>query len=611
MALTAGCGFIDGAAAATCNPNIPEVHTVGDTAGDLSCTEDTIQAAIDNVACAGAKIFITTERNYTAQHVSIQDKTLSLIGTSASCSAAGSARPDIAPTAPIVTLDGAGNGGISVLAVRGTSNVTVQFLELTHGSSSGHGGGIDFQGAGALTLDTTTLDLNSASFGGGIGFNATGSSATLTLKAYSVIASNTANIDGGGIEIEGTSDLVAVEPSIRIGDNHAVNGKGGGIAVVSPAHADIGSSDDNDIGVLDGNSAALGGAISGEVTNDNEVVLDFFSTDPLHPVTLSNNFASQGGGAVYVLPHGNGLAVACMSDFHIVGNTAPDGSAILIDADVATTGTPASADLEFNTNFLFCPNGFAREPCAPGVACNVIESNVNADATHTPQPGATIVHRATFIGEFAGSRFAMRNNTGAHAIRAFDAITRLDNCLIADNSYSGELVRSDNGGDAVQPTTLAIDACTFVNNAGGSGSAIYTDYDLTLTGSIVDQPSMSVVTTSASPTIAAHDILAANPAGLIAQTDIVTGEPTFIDPQHGSYRQRAVVQKNVVTASSGIDFAPAGNAGDRDLDGDLRDQDIPSIPDRFGVRDVGCYEAQPITDRIFADAISDPVLIVQ
>ena len=609
IAFAAACRLVQAATDATCDANVPEIHTVGDTGSDASCTDDTIQSAIENTACPGAKIFVTTERSYAAQHLLIQDKTLSLIGTSASCSAAN-ARPDTVPTSPIVTLDGTGNGGSSVLAIRGASVVTLQFLELAHGSggAGSRGGGIDFQGSGSLTLDTTTIDQNSADLGGGVGFIGAGNSATLTLLAYTVIDSNTANVNGGGIDIEGTADLVATQPFTRIQGNHAANGKGGGIAVVSPAHADIGSSGYGATGVLDGNTAALGGGISGEVSGDMELVIDVFSADPQHPVTLSNNVASLGGGALYVLPHGNGLAVACLSNFRITANTAPDGSAVLVDSDVVTTGTPASADLEFNTDFLFCPSGFARVPCAPGVSCNVIESNVNADATHTPQPGATITHRATFIGEFSGSRFAMRNNTGGHAIRAIDATTKLDNCLIADNDYSGELVRSDNGGEAEQPPAFAIDSCTIVGNIAGS-SAIYTEYDFTLTNSIIDQPSLAAVSTGNSPVISAHNLLVADAAGLNAQPDIIIGAPTFARSAQGDYHQRVVIQSNVVTASPGIDFAPAGNSNDRDLDDKLRDQDLPA-PDRFGVRDIGCYEEQLITDRIFADEISDAVTIV-
>lgn len=609
-------GAIEPSFAAVCNPSMPDTRRVGNTSTDTACTDDTIQAAIDNAVCPNTTIYITQERSYSAQHLTIQDESLALIGVATSCGGAGAARPaaspDAVPTAPIVTLDGAGNGGTSVLAVRGSGNLLLQFLELTHGSggAGSHGGGIDFQGAGTLTLDTTTVDGNSANFGGGIGFSGIGASANLILNAYTVIESNTASGNGGGIDIEGSADLRTTQPFTRIHGNQALNGNGGGVAVVSPARADIGSPGYNAVGILDGNAAAFGGGISGQVTNQDELVMNFFSADARHPVTLSNNFASQGGGALYVLPHGSGLAVACLSDFRIAGNTSPEGAAILVDADVSAA-TPATAYLEFNAlNFVFCPNALAHATCAPDVSCNVVEGNVNADGASQPQPGATITQRANFIGEFGAGRFAMRGNTGMHAVQAIDSTASLNNCLIADNTYSAAALSSENRGNGAQPPTFAIDSCTLANNAPGSGSVIHTEYDLTLSNSIIDQPAMPALSTGGAALITVRDMLVADAAGLPPQADIVAGEPAFTAPARGDYRLRAIVQNGVVTASSGIDFAPPGN-GEADLAGNPHDQDIPSVMDHFGNRDLGCCEAQLIVDRIFADTISDPVTIVR
>lgn len=599
----------------SCDPNVPQVRTVGNTATDASCSDDSVQAAIDNAVCPNAKIFITTERSYSAQHLLLQDKTLALIGTSATCSGAGSAAaaPASVPTVPLVTLDGSGNGGGSVLALRGSGNVTLQFLDIAHGSGGAgtRGGGIDFQGAGTLTLDTSSVEHNSADVGGGIAFRGIGTSAMLILGHYTRIESNSAGSDGGGIEIEGTASLDALAPFTTIHANQAPNGRGGGVAVVAPAQANIGSPGYGSDAVVDGNSAAFGGGISGRVENDALLVLSLFATDARHPVTLANNFAAQGGGALYLLPHGEGVAVACLSGFRITGNTSPEGSAVLVDADVASSGTPAAADLEFNTNFLFCPNGQLRQVCDADVPCNVIDANVNADAAGEPQPGATILHRATFTGETAASRFALRGNSGAYGVRAIDATTKLDNCLIADNAYSAEAVRVENGGQAPQPPTIAIDACTFAHNADNAGSVIHDEFNLALSDSIIDQAAMAALSTSGGPVLTVRDVLAANPAGLPPQADVVTGEPAFTAPARGDYRLRATVQFGVVSASAGIDFAPASNGSAADLAGNPHDVDIPPVADRFGVRDLGCFEAQLIVDRVFADAFSDPITIVR
>ena len=195
-----------------CSPFIPHTRAVGNTASDIHCTDDTIQAAIDNTVCPNTTIFLTAERTYSTQHLNIQNKSLSLVGTSAtSCAGIGTTGVDASdttiPTAPITTIRGAGNGGNSVITIGGASNVTLQFVEITAGSvnSDGHGGGVNFQGSGSLTLDTSTVDVNSAGFGGGIEMNGNGGAATLTLKAYSIIESNTAAGNGGGINIEGNA----------------------------------------------------------------------------------------------------------------------------------------------------------------------------------------------------------------------------------------------------------------------------------------------------------------------------------------------------------------------------------------------------------------------
>ena len=205
------------------------------------------------------------------------------------------------------------------------------------------------------------------------------------------------------------------------------------------------------------------------------------------------------------------------------------------------------------------------------------------------------------------NRFAVRGNEASHAIRTVDTNVDLSNCLIADNTFSAETARFEDNGDG---GSNAIDSCTIANNSHNSGSVIHTEHDLTLTDSIVDQPAMSTLSKAGSPTITAQNILAADPTGLAAQAGIVTGEPTYVNAAAGDYHLRAVVQNGNVTASMGIDFAPPVTGDDRDLDNNPHDQDVALIPNLFGDRDLGCYEAQPISDRIFGDAFGDPMSLV-
>jgi hypothetical protein len=147
---------------AICSPLINYERVVGDTANDKNCTDNDIQSAINNAVCPNTTIYITGEHLYKSQHLLIQDKSLSLVGTSsATCNiGVGNNLLDTTPTAPLITLSGAGHSGDSVISIHGNSHVTLQYLEVTGGASDTDqfGGGVYFGGQGALTLDTDTID---------------------------------------------------------------------------------------------------------------------------------------------------------------------------------------------------------------------------------------------------------------------------------------------------------------------------------------------------------------------------------------------------------------------------------------------------------------------
>jgi hypothetical protein len=170
------------AAAATCVPGSAYVRYVGDTATDNQCTDNDIQAAIDNTECPNTTIVITAEHTYTAQHLDIDGKNVTLKGTANPCGLYFEPPP---PTSPLITISGAGHSGDSVLYIHGASDVTLQYLSIESGSNpAGYGGGIHFDGTGSLVLDTSTVRNNVANLGGGINFTGTGGPAALTLLAY-------------------------------------------------------------------------------------------------------------------------------------------------------------------------------------------------------------------------------------------------------------------------------------------------------------------------------------------------------------------------------------------------------------------------------------------
>ena len=607
--------------AVICSPFVPHVLVVGDKVHDSHCDAQTIQDAIAGAVCPNTTIYLTAEETYGGQHLTIQGKSLSIVGSTATtCAAvtAGAANaPASVPTAPVTTISG--NGSQSVIDIsdnNGTgSSVTLQFVEVTGGGgdSNSHGGGINFHGSGSLTLDTTTVDLNHAGFGGGIEVNGGGADATLTLGAYTVIESNTAAGNGGGINIEGFTDLIATSANTFIGFNHAPGGQGGGIAIVGPAHAEIASPGYGTLAVVYGNDAALGGGISAAASsNSDNGSFTLYTTDPAQPVAVSGNFASQVGGGIYLKSFepffgGGATAYACLYDFHIDGNAAPDGAAIYAASD-SSTGSLSGSGVAFNASTFYCGATTPGVQCAAGVACNTLDDNHTKDGLNNPTPGSVITVEEW--GLLTANRVALRSNSGAHGIRLAGPGNQntLKTCLIADNAFSAETLEVDDTGDGGD---LTINNCTIANNLHNSGSVFRTGVNLTIDDSIIDQPAMSSVSKSGSPAIFADNVLAADPTGLPVQANIVQGEPIFRDAAGGNYRQQAFKVGNQVTASLGVDFAPPVSGDDRDLDGNPYDQDVSAVPDAFGVRDIGCYEAQPVADRVFGDALGDAMSLVQ
>ena len=129
--------FVAGDASAVCNPSLTYKRVVGDTASDKNCTDNDIQSAINNATCPNTTIFITGEHLYRSQHLLIQGQSLSLVGTSAAnCSLSiGGQRPAEVDDTSLITISGAGHTGDSVVSIHGNSNVTLQNLEITAGTS--------------------------------------------------------------------------------------------------------------------------------------------------------------------------------------------------------------------------------------------------------------------------------------------------------------------------------------------------------------------------------------------------------------------------------------------------------------------------------------------
>jgi len=98
--------------------------------------------------------------------------------------------------------------------------------------------------------------------------------------------------------------------------------------------------------------------------------------------------------------------------------------------------------------------------------------------------------------------------------------------------------------------------------------------------------------------VVADYVLTNDGSTLPSPPSVLVGTPDFVDLAQGDY--------HLAPGSLGIDFAPA--AGGVDLDGRTRDIDIPTLPNLFGPRDLGAYEAQlscSRVDTIYCDGFED------
>ena len=458
-------------------------------------------------------------------------------------------------------------------------------LNITQGNTQNFGGGIYFSGNGNLQILESDIVNNTAGYGGGIFAAATGTDAELIIGGGTTISGNTALYSGGGLLIGGPLEMTMIDAGTIIAFNEAlgvdgITGHGGGMEVIGPAIAYIGSPGAFGLPAIYGNSARYGGGISVDsaASDGADGAVKLFTTDPNNPVGVTSNTASIHGGGIYLQPYNDGFDIAiptlCALDFRITDNLAEDGSAIYEDYQT-NVGLAYGSYVYLNQ----CSQPGAVR-CAAGVECNVISGNGTSTLGGDPTNGATI----QLLGDsyLYASRFQMRDNVGGPVIHSEESQVYIDSCLIADNQTSTQLININSGFEA---SDTKIVNCTIANNTIASTDVIHAIDTFLLHDSIVYQPGN--LTLAYSGNLANVDVayvLSGDTSSLPADPSIIAGDPLFVDAANGDYHLRM--------SSPAVDFAPPVTGDDRDLDGLPRDQDMPGAPDVFGNRDLGAYERQ-------------------
>ena len=334
-----------------------------------------------------------------------------------------------APQEGGISVITAANRSASVVTVNGSIALSLDLLQLTGADTGGDGGGLYFDGTGTLDTIRVAIFGNHAAHGGGLYANGHSGNLAIRLHDSSHIFNNSAEHAGGGMRIQGQTRLFMLEGNTSIVNNRVNlndgDGAGGGLQVVGPARADIGS------GVISSNTAKYGGGISVH-GDDDDGYIRFFMTMLGQPTRIEHNSASQTGGGIFVgsLSHfaGANTGVACGFGFSISANTAQQGAALYVDTSsnpVSTTRAFAdlssSALMTGSDSYCFAPepaSALGALGCQPGASCNTVNDNRAQDISGHPTNGSTILVQT--LGRFKSERIEMRGNVGAHVFHGFD-----------------------------------------------------------------------------------------------------------------------------------------------------------------------------------------------
>jgi hypothetical protein len=255
------------------------------------------------------------------------------------------------------------------------------------------------------------------------------------------------------------------------------------------------------------------------------------------------------------------------------------------------------------------PSLFGGVACAADAPCNELSGNKAQDTMGNPTDGALIF--VTNDAYLLASRLNVRGNSAAHAIHGNGGSDDYGQAVffssvIADNAFSQDPFLLENSG-------LYLGSCTVAHNAITASHVFKLDSaNLGMHDDIIGENGPLALEQSGDSIVTIDNVMSNDITTLPAGSTTINQATMFVDPAHGDYHLLAYTQNGLLTASRAIDFAATTqNDGASDLDGNAYGQDVPAVPDCQGTRDLGAYEAQPITDRIFGDAFGDRISLAR
>lgn len=535
------------------------IYTVG--AAGTGCTHTTIQAALNAAeTSAGADtVRITRSQAWTNQQLFVNTaQDLSIVGGFATCTATAS---DGVKT--LVSADGPNNYSVFNVSNQTPSRVRFRLLRLTGGRApSGNGGGLNYVGNGEVELIEMAIDGNRASYGGGIYFQGNGNDARLTISNDNLINSNIANVNGGGIYIV-RAEMTMNAPGSSVANNTAV-GAGGGLRIQggqgTGTEVTVGSNGFGGLAAIYGNEARIGGGVSVQgLVDDGTANADFTLASGAR---IADNFASERGGAIdlqnYVGFNNFGDVYAYVNGGVLDRNSAPQASAVYVGYDTDGLGLPRGSNFQFNGGQLL--------------------NHISADASNNPTGGATVVVAEEARAQL--TRVRIQGNVGGAVLRgdqSDDVVPiAVSHSLISSNTVQRSVLEALNGAP------IHIIGNTIAGNTIGANAVLLSGGAVSLRQSIVWQPGKQTLDGVGARTV--DDVLASELPSLAGSMTVLNADPRFIDPARGDYHLQA--------ASPAVDFS--GVTAPADLEGNVHDDDMALVANRYGAGDIGAYELQAI-----------------
>lgn len=564
----------------------PAISAATFTVGPLAqgCTQSTVEEAV--AATEGNPgpdiIRVTRSTTYTQQAISFSvTQEVTITGGFADCTTN-------VEDADFTTLDGSGGAQATVMTITADigSIIHLRKLLITGGdvtSSSIAGGGIYYTGKGLLDIANSSISNNTGAFGGGINVGGTDDAAELDIGPNTTLYGNTAHYNGGGLfsnniktAIHGDDIVIDFNTATGITSGASNSGGyGGGIHIracdrnstvyIGSPGAGIG------LGVVYSNSARYGGGVSIEgaqgCSSEGDAELRMYSIDPTRRTTIQANQASIAGGGVYTAPNNDwhNHADAYFWNVSIIGNTAPNASALFLGADGDFQGFGFQSIAIFNSDGA--PAGAIA--CDAGRDCGEIRGNISSSGQ--------VIDGEQF-DSLSLARISVTANQGTELIRLHDV--SIGSSLIAGNTSSARLIEAHR---------LIVGGSTIAGNTVGGPHVLGIDTDgyASIDGTIIWQPGKPALHNDGDlPHVL--DVLGNEISTLTGSGSarLITAEPRFVDPAHGDY--------SLTAASPAVDFAPASIWHGRDLFGHDRDIDLVFVPDAYGPEDLGAFERQTL-----------------